>query len=62
MGLAPGGAVVPGLHIEVCFGVADALPRSGRMVGALIAGDPPEMTRLMTLRDFNAPVTVEPPL
>ena len=61
-GLVPSAVEDSELRIEVWIGVEDALPRSVRMVGALIAGDPPEMTRLMTLRDFNAPVTVEPPL
>ena len=61
-GLVPSAVEDSELRIEVWIGVEDALPRSVRMVGALVAGDPPEMTRLMTLRDFNAPVTVEPPL
>ena len=61
-GLVPSASEDSVLGIEVWIGVEDALPRSVRMVGALVAGDPPGMTRLMTLRDFNAPVTVEPPL
>lgn len=61
-GLVPSAVEESVLRIEVWIGTDDALPRSVRMVGALVAGDPPEMTRLMTLRDFNAPVTVEPPL
>ena len=61
-GLVPSAVENSTLRIEVWIGVEDTLPRSVRMVGALVAGDPPEMTRLMTLRDFNAPVTVEPPL
>ncbi len=61
-GLVPSATDESVLRIEVWIGKEDALPRSVRMVGALVAGDPPGMTRLMTLRDFNAPVTVEPPL
>ena len=61
-GLVPSASERSVLRVEVWIGTEDALPRSVRMVGALIAGDPLEMTRLMSLRDFNAPVTVEPPL
>ena len=61
-GLVPSAVQDSELAIEVWIGREDALPRSVRMLGELVAGDPPDMTRLMTLRDFNAPVTVEPPL
>ncbi len=61
-GLVPSAVQDSELAIEVWIGMQDALPRSVRMVGELVAGDAPDMTRLMTLRDFNAPVTVEPPL
>ena len=61
-GLVPSASEESMLRIEVWIGKEDALPRSVRMVGVLVAGDPPGMTRLMSLRDFNAPVTVEPPL
>ncbi|MCH7654938.1 MAG: LppX_LprAFG lipoprotein [Chloroflexi bacterium] len=61
-GLVPGALEGSVLRIDAWIGREDALPRSIRLAGALLAGDPPEMVRLMALRDFNAPVTVEPPL
>ncbi len=61
-GLVPSAVQDSELALEVWIGVEDALPRSVSMVGELVAGDPTDMTRLKTLRDFNAPVTVEPPL
>ncbi len=61
-GLVPSATDDSELRIEVRIGVEDALPRSVRMVGARVEGDPPGMTRMMSLRDFDAPVTVEPPL
>ena len=61
-GLVPSATEDSALRIEVWIGREDALPRSVRMVGALVAGDPPSMTRVMSLRDFDAPVSIEPPL
>ena len=61
-GLVPSASEESMLRLEAWIGGEDELPRSVRLVGALLASDPPNMARLMSLRDFNAPVTVEPPL
>ena len=61
-GLVPSASDDSTLALTAWIGKADALPRDVRLVGVLVAGDPAGMTRLMRLRDFNRPVTVEPPL
>ena len=61
-GLVPSASEESLLRLEAWIGKEDALPRSVRLVGALLASDPTGMARLMRLRDFDAPVTVEAPL
>ena len=50
------------LAVDVWIGRDDALPRNVRLIGRLVARDPPDMTRSLRLADFDRPVSVEPPI
>ena len=61
-GLVPGALEGNTLEIAVFVGRDDLLPRSVRLSGLMFADDPPGMTRLLDLADFNDPVSIEPPI
>ncbi len=61
-GLVPAAVSDERLRWELAIGRVDGLPRRLRLQGVLISGDTPEMTRLLHLSGFDAPVTIEPPL
>jgi len=61
-GLVPNAPEGAPMELTAWIGQEDSLPRSVRLTGKLIAGDPASMTRLLKLKDFNKRVTVEPPI
>lgn len=60
-GLAPT-ALEGTLDIEVWVGLDDSRVRRVSLTGVLLPDDRPDMTRVLDLYDFNAPVIVEPPI
>ena len=60
-GLVPGASEGEPLDLEVWIG-QDLLPRRVSLRGRLVEDDPPDMVRFLHLSDFNAPVSVEPPI
>lgn len=60
--LVPSVQVGERLSVEVLMGQEDGLVMSLRLEGALLAQDSPEMVRVLRLSEFNAAVTIEPPL
>jgi hypothetical protein len=61
-GLVPNAPEGAPMELTAWVGQQDSLPRSVRLTGKLIAGDPASMTRLLKLKAFNKWVTVEPPI
>ena len=60
--LVPSVQVGERLSVEVLMGQEDSLVRSLRLEGAPLSQDTPEMVRVLRLSEFNAAITIEPPL
>ncbi|HEV8638421.1 MAG TPA: LppX_LprAFG lipoprotein [Chloroflexota bacterium] len=46
---------------ELWIGAADFRLRRARLVGAVVADEPPNLERVLTLSDFDAQIQIEPP-
>jgi hypothetical protein len=46
---------------ELWFGAADFRLRRARLVGPVVADEPPNLERVLTLSDFDAPLQIDPP-
>ena len=61
-GLVPNTPAGEPLELAVRVGRTDSLPRSVRLTGKLVAEDPPGMTRVLELRDYDREVSIQPPI